>query len=62
MATYRVLTISEDLSNNYSGVATAEFVQYADDGKELWDFETDHPDTLERLLDTDQSVVSYVVC
>ena len=63
MARYRITTTGDDLHNHYAGVAggwelvssgPSEHCEYV----ELWECKTAMPDALERLLNTDDAVLS----
>jgi hypothetical protein len=61
---YWISTTGDDLTQNYSRVAGAwEFVTkgYGQDGEyfERYETESDHPNALERLLDSDSTVLMY---
>lgn len=59
--TYRIKTTYEDLQNHYGNVSTAWEFEDQDNVNQVWTCSTDRPEALERLLDTDPTVVSYDV-
>jgi hypothetical protein len=65
MATYSINTTGEELQNNYRNVSGGwELTGSGPSGPreyvETWECETDAPDALERLLDTDAAVLNYI--